>query len=150
MKHAHHGDEKQEHTGRFKSKVQKEFLALPKATQDDMIEGMHALDEIEKWIVGETSRLLDKINHALADFNEADSPTKSDEAQGNYDDATKEFNKFVDKLNNPTADPDGYFGATINSATIEPIQTGGYYVSARVIIEWRGGTHSGSSLIHVP
>jgi hypothetical protein len=147
VKHAHDEDEVEGPAGP-KSVAQQEFLKLDKFTQNDLKEGKFALDEIQKWIVGETSRLLDKINQGLADFNEAGSPAASAAAQDKYEAATKAFNDFVSDLNNPEGTS---FGATINAANIEPIQSsGGYYTSARVIIQWLGGTHSGSSLVHVP
>ncbi len=149
--HAHHGDDEPGKHGP-KSLAQKKFLGKTPGERADLFEGFYALNEIQAWIIGETSRLLDKINHTICDFNRAATQAKRDEAQQNYDGATTEFNNFVASLNNPTpaAPPNDNFGPTINSATVEPIQTGGYYTSARVIIEWRGGTHSGSSLIHVP
>jgi len=112
-------------------------------TIEDLKDGFNALEEIFKWILGETSRLLDEVNQGLADFTATGNQKK-------YDDATAAFNKFVDKLNDPAVDANGSFGATINAANIEPVQDGGYYTSARVVIAWLGGTHSGSSLIHVP
>jgi len=136
VKHAHHED-----------LDTKAFKALAPETQKDLEEGLLALDEIFKWIRGETSRLLDKINQGLADFNEADDPVKSGAAQKKYNAATEEFTKFVNELNNPDGTS---FGATINAANIEPIQEGGYYTSARVVIQWLGGTHSDSSMLHVP
>src|SRR5262245_1675821 len=154
VKHAHHEDLEEN----SQTPAMLAFVALPDPDREKLENGLLALDQIFQWIMGETSKLLDKINQAIADFNEADpntdptQPTSEAAAVKKYYAATDAFNAFVYKLNDPTPTPDGsgYFGATINAANIEPIQTGGYYTSASVVIQWRGGTHSGSSQIHVP
>jgi hypothetical protein len=145
VKHAHHEDLLEDDS--VPSPAKKAFQKLTPRKKQDLINGLDALGEIFKWIMGETSRLLDNINQGLAAFNEANAKAKGAAAARKYTAATKAFNKFVNDLNNPKGTS---FGATINAANIEPIQDGGYYTSARVVIAWLGGTHSGSSLIHVP
>jgi hypothetical protein len=112
----------------------------------NLIKGKKALDEIFKWILSETAERLDQVNQGIALFNANNDQTL-------YDTATKAFADFVSSLNDPTPAPggSGAFGPTINAATIDPIQNaGGYCTSAKVIVQWLGGTHSDSSMIHVP
>jgi len=116
------------------------------STPVNLRNGKKALDEIFKWILSETAERLDKVNQGIALFNANGDQTL-------YNTATKAFTDFVNSLNDPTPDPggSGAFGPTINAASIDPIQdAGGYCTSAKVVVQWLGGTHSDGSTIHVP
>src|SRR5262245_59584954 len=114
VKHAHHEDleENSQPTPAMLA-----LVALPDPDREKLENGLLALDQIFQWILGEASKLLDKINQAIADFNEADDAHEG-AAVDKYYAATRAFNEFVNDLNNPDGTS---FGATINAANIEPI-----------------------------
>jgi hypothetical protein len=109
--------------------------------------GLLALDQIFIWIKGEVAILLHEINKKILAFN-AGHPGGN---QQQYDQAVRALKDFINTLNNEAVNPNGNFGPTINFADVEPIRdSSGFYTSARVVVQWQGGTHSDSSMIHVP
>jgi hypothetical protein len=112
--------------------------------------GLLALDQIFIWIKGEVALLIHEINLGVFDFNAGHGPGGAG-PQNRFNNAVAAFKNFVNSLNNEAVNPNGNFGPTINFAEIEPIRDGsGFYTSARVVVQWQGGTHSDSSMSHVP
>ena len=110
--------------------------------------GLQALYEVFKYIQGRAADLIYEVNKGIEEFRDG-------KGTGRYDTAVSNFDTFLADLNDPK--PSGSpgarneFGPTINSADIDPIENDeGFYTSARVIVQWLGGTHSDSSVIHVP
>ena len=132
--------------------------SIPHSHHDDvhqtpeLVAGLEALDQIFNWIQTRTGELLEEINQRLLAFNTAPSAG----AQTAYNTAVRDFKKFVNTLNDETpgrqfTDASFSFGPTINAANIQPIQDGdGFYTSVKIIVQWQGGTHSDSTVTHVP
>ena len=115
------------------------------------------MDEIFLWIKGRTAELLDKVNERLLAFNSATKKADEKALQDAYNQAVRDFKNFVNRLNDETKlddlpdEEDFAFGPTINAANIKPIRDGeGFYTSVKIIVQWQGGTHSDSTVTHVP
>ncbi len=112
--------------------------------------GLRALDQIFIWIKGEVALLIHEINQGVFEFNAGHGPGGVG-PQNRFNNAVAALKNFVNSLNNEAVNPNGNFGPTINFAEVEPILDGsGFYTSARIVVQWQGGTHSDSSIIHVP
>ncbi len=109
--------------------------------------GLQALYEVFKYIQSQAADLIFDINKGIEDFRDTGSQAK-------YKAAVDKFDAFLANLNDPkpsTAGGAGEFGPTINTADIDPIKNDeGFYTTARVVVQWLGGTHSDSSMVHVP
>ena len=128
-------------------------------TSDEKLKsGKEALDEIFKWIKFRTAELLDEVNERMLAFNKAANKADEKNLQDAYDAAVRDFKNFVNSLNDETAVPPGAFppdkfafGPTINAANITPLRDGdGFYTSVKIVVQWQGGTHSDSTVTHVP
>ena len=113
--------------------------------------GLVALDQVFRWILSETTKLIQEINAASLRYNQAVVAGNSMDranAELDYDAARDALETFERRLKD-RSDPANYtvYASAIKEVTIVPISHYNYIVACKVNVGWRG-YHSDGSTIH--